>query len=246
MSVHLIRKLEQFVRLSAADRGALERLAAGRLRRFPARADIAVEGESPGSINLILEGWACRYKVLEDGRRQIVSFFVPGDLSDLNVFILRHMDHSLAAITPTTVAEITRDMLDEVTDGHPHVTQAFWWETLVSASIQREWTLSLGQRSAAERLAHLFCELFIRLRSVGLTEGDSCDFAVPQTALAEAAGLSPVHVNRTLMALREAGLLSLGRRRLTIPDLDALMAAGMFNLNYLHLDQEGRHLDANL
>lgn len=245
MSVHLIRKLEQFVRLSQADRRALERLGAGRLKRFPARADIAAEGESPSAVNLILEGWACRYKVLEDGRRQIVSFFVPGDLSDLNIFVLRRMDYSLAAVTPTIVAEISRDMLDEIADGHPRVIQAFWWDTLVNASIQREWTLSLGQRNAAERLAHLFCELFTRLRSVGLTNGDSCDFPLPQTALAEAAGLSPVHVNRTLMALREAGLLSLGRRRLTIPDLDALMSAGLFNPNYLHLEQEGQHLDAN-
>lgn len=246
MSVHLIRKLEQFVRLSQAEKRALERLGRARLRHFPARADIAVEGESPDAVNLILDGWACRYKALEDGRRQIVSFFVPGDMSDLNSFILRQLDHSQAAVTPVIAAEISRDMLDEITDGHPRVVQAFWWETLVTASIQREWTLSLGQRTAAERLAHLFCELFIRLRSVGLTDGDSCDFPVPQTALAEAAGLSPVHVNRTLMTLREAGLLSLARRQLTIPDLGALMSAGLFNPNYLHLEQEGRHLDANL
>ena len=246
MSLYLIRKLGQFARLSAADRRALEGLSSGRQRHVGARADVVEEGENPEAVNLIVDGWACRYKTLEDGRRQIVSFFLPGDIGDLNMFILSEMDHSVGAITPVKVAEITREMLDKITRDHPRVTQALWWETLVSASIQREWTLSLGQRDAAERLAHLFCELFIRLRSVGLTDGDSCDFPVPQTALAEAAGLSPVHVNRTLMALREAGLLTLGRKRLTIPDLGALMSAGLFNPHYLHLEREGSHLDANL
>ena len=246
MSLHLIRKLEQFSRLSAEDREAVMRLGAAQIREIPARCDIIKEGESPRHVNLVLDGWACRYKTLEDGRRQIVSFFVPGDLSDVNMFILREIDHSMGAITPVTVAQISRELLEEVTSGSPRVTQALWWETLVSASIQREWTLSLGQRDAAERLSHLFCELFIRLRSVGLTEGDSCEFPVPQTALAEAAGLSPVHVNRTLMSLREANLLSLARRRLTIPDLGRLMTAGMFSANYLHLQREGDHLDARV
>ena len=246
MPTRLIRKLEHFVRLSAEDRRALECMASARVRSVAAREDIIREGDNPEVVNLILDGWACRYKLLEDGRRQIVAFFVPGDLCDLNVFILKEMDHSLGALTPVTVAEIPREALEEVTRAHPRVTQALWWETLVTAAIQREWTLSIGQRDAMERLAHLFCELFIRLRSVGLSDGDSCHFPLAQTMLAEATGLSPVHVSRTMTALREEGLVGLRERRLTIPDLDALMRIGLFNPDYLHLGQEGRHMDASL
>ena len=246
MDTRLTRKLEQFTRLSAADKRALRRMASRQVRSIEPRQHIIHEGDRPEAVNLILEGWAYRYKLLEDGRRQIVAFFLPGDLCDMNVFVLSRMDHSIAAITPVTLAEISREVLEETTLGHPRVTQALWWETLVSSSIQREWTLSIGQRDAAERLAHLFCELFLRLRSVGLTEGDSCDFPVTQAALAEATGLSHVHVSRTLAALRDSGLVSLRRRRLTIPDLDALKSAAQFNPNYLHLGGEGRHLDANV
>ena len=245
MPDRLIRKLEHFVRLSADDRRAVERMAAGRLRMVDARQDIISEGEKPEVVNLILDGWACRYKLLEDGRRQIVAFFVPGDLCDINIFVLRKMDHSLGALTPVTLAEITRETLEETTLAHPRIMQALWWETLVAAAVQREWTVNIGQRDATERLAHLLCELFLRLRTVGLTDGEGCDFPVAQVTLAEATGLSNVHVSRTMTALRDAGLVSLRRRRLTIPDLNALMRVGLFNANYLHLDREGRHLDAN-
>lgn len=246
MTCYLTRKLEQFARLSGDDRAALERMASRQLRRVEPRQDVISEGDRPEMVNLVVDGWACRYKLLEDGRRQIVSFFVPGDICDLNVFILRRIDHSIAAITPVVLAEISRELLEETTLGHARITQALWWETLVTTSIQREWTLNVGQRDATERLAHLFCELFLRLRSIGLTDGDSCDFPVTQAALADASGLSHVHVSRTLTALRDSGLVSLRRRRLTIPDLDALMDAALFNPNYLHLGGEGRYLDANV
>ena len=111
--------------------------------------------------------------------------------------------------------------------------------------MQREWTTNVGQRTAYERLAHLFCELFVRLRTVGLTDGKSCDFPPTQLDLADATGLTSVHVNRTIQELRRDGLIELHNRRLTIPDLRALMNACMFNANYLHLNHEGAHLDAN-
>src|ERR1700741_4448766 len=104
----LIRKLEQFVRLSLGDRGILELAASERVRKFGPRAAISHEGEKPKDVHLILSGWACRYKQLEDGRRQVVSFFLPGDLCDLNVFILKEMDHSIGTITPVTIADLSR------------------------------------------------------------------------------------------------------------------------------------------
>lgn len=115
----------------------------------------------------------------------------------------------------------------------------------MTASVQREWTLNVGQRSAFERVAYLLVELFLRLECVGLTDGESCEFPLTQTDLADATGLTAVHVNRTLQELRRAGLIVLQNRTLTLPNRDALKRAAMFNSNYLHLDSEGRHLDAN-
>lgn len=245
MANPLIRKLEQFTRLSAEDKRALERAAACKVRRIGTREDIIHEGDAPREVNVILEGWACRYKTLEDGRRQIMAYFVPGDLCDLNIFILRQMDHSIGTLSPVTLAEIPRDAVEHLLDSHSRISRALWWATLVNEAIEREWVVNLGQRTAFERLGHLLCELFVRLRAVDLTRGNSCDFPVTQAELADTLGLSTVHVNRTLQELRAAGLIVLQGRTLTIPDLGALQEASLFNPNYLHLNREGRHLDAN-
>ena len=244
MPHNLIRKLEGFTRLSGEDKGALERLAQS-VQQVGADRDIIQEGDSPQHVNLILDGWACRYKQLEDGRRQIISFFMPGDICDTHVFVLREMDHSIRTLTPVRLAQIPRDVLLDLTDRHPRIMRALWWETLVTAAIQREWTVNLGQRSGIERLAHLFCELFLRLRTVGLTDGDTCPLPITQTEIAEAMGQTSVHVNRTLQEMRSAGLIILKSKRLTIPDMDRLRRVALFNPNYLHLDREGAHLDAN-
>ena len=241
----LIRKLEHFVRLSQTDRVILDRAASERVRRFGPRVDITREGDRPKDVHLILSGWACRYKQLEDGRRQVVSFFLPGDLCDLNIFILREMDHSIGTITQVSIADLSRDFFDEMSAGHPRIVTAFWWESLVNAAVQREWTMNLGQRTALERMAHLLCEIFFRLRIAGLTREDSCDFPLTQADLADATGLSKVHVNRTLQELRSAGLIVLKGKMLVVPSLERLMNAGLFNANYLHMDREGRQLDAN-
>jgi CRP-like cAMP-binding protein len=241
----LIRKLEHFVRLSQNDRAILDRAASERVRKFGPRVDIAREGDRPKDVHLILSGWACRYKQLEDGRRQVVSFFLPGDLCDLNIFILREMDHSIGTITQVSIADLSRDFFDEMSAGHPRIVTAFWWESLVNAAVQREWTMNLGQRTALERMAHLLCEIFFRLRIAGLTREDSCDFPLTQADLADATGLSKVHVNRTLQELRSTGLIVLKGKLLVVPSLERLMNAGLFNANYLHMDREGRQLDAN-
>jgi CRP-like cAMP-binding protein len=241
----LIEKLGKFVKLATDDRDMIERISADRVRAFEAREDLIREGDKPQHINLILSGWACRYKVLEDGRRQVIAFFLPGDMCDLNVFVLRQMDHSIGAITPITVSEISRNGFDELMLAHPRVIQALWWESLVAAATQREWAVNLGQRDAIERVAHLFCELFLRLQTVGLVKGQSIDMPLTQPELGEATGLSAVHVNRTLQELRSLGLIVLKDRTLTIPDFEALSDVALFNANYLHLDREGRHLDAN-
>ncbi|ACA20667.1 transcriptional regulator, Crp/Fnr family [Methylobacterium sp. 4-46] len=239
----LTRKLEHFVRLSASDRAALELLTASPRRTYAPRENIICEGESPRVLRLALSGWACRYKTLEDGRRAIVGLLLPGDLCDLNVFILRKMDHSLAALTPVSLAEISSNTFNALTLAHPRVLQALWWETLVRESIQRQWTANLSQRDASERVASLLCEVFTRLHCVGLTDGPSCDLALTQAELGEATGLSTVHVNRTVQELRARGLIILRGKSLTIPDFEALRDAALFSADYLHLDHEGAHLD---
>lgn len=243
--MHLIRKLEQFTKLSGDDKRALEQAASLSVRRLRPREDIIREGDRPRLVNLVLDGWGCRYKVLEDGRRAITAFLVPGDVCDIRVFILKQMDHSIAALSPMAVAQIPSDRVIEISDASPRLSRAFWWTSLVDEATAREWTANLGQRDALARVAHLFCELFIRLRGVGLVNGRSCEFPVTQEQLGEATGISTVHVNRTLQEMREAGLIELRGKTLTVPDLEALKTAAMFNDNYLHLDREGSALDAN-
>lgn len=237
-------KLEAFTKLSDDDRKALAQVS--RNHRFvEARQDLISEGDKPRHVHLLLEGWASRYKTLPDGKRQIVSFFVPGDFCDINVYILKQMDHSIGAITRLKVAMITPDEMNVLTTGRPRITQALWWHELVNTAIQREWTLNIGQRSAFERLAHLLIEIYLRLQTIGRTTDGRCDFPLTQTDLADATGLTAVHVNRTLQELRRVGLIELERKQLKILDLDRMMEVAMFNANYLHLDHEGRHLDAS-
>jgi CRP-like cAMP-binding protein len=215
------------------------------VREIGPRRDVIREGDKPRAVNIVIEGWACRYKQLPDGRRQIVHFFLPGDLCDANVFLLREMDHSIGAITSLRYAEISPPDFEDLQLRSPRITQALWWHELVNAGISREWITNVGQRTAFERIAHLFCELYHRLRIVGRTENGSCAFPLTQMDLADATGLTAVHVNRTLQELRRQGLIELQGKRLNIPDLGALERVSMFNPNYLHLDREGRHLDAN-
>lgn len=238
-------RLQAFTKLSADDRSSIDRLSRKSCRNYRSRTDLIREGDRPRSVFVILKGWACRYKQLPDGRRQIVAFFVPGDLCDMNIFILKSMDHSVGALTAVRAAEISQDDFEQLTLEHPRITQALNWDLLVTVAVQREWTLNIGQRTAYERLAHLFCEMFLRLRTVGLTSGDTCEFPITQGDLADATGLTSVHVNRMLQDMRRDGLIELQNRKLRVPDLSALMNVAMFTPNYLHLDREGGSLDAN-
>lgn len=245
MAEHLIRKLENYVSLGADEKAALRRLAERAVTTLDARQDLYLEGDQPERMHLVLEGYACRYKLLEDGRRQIVGLFLPGDLCDARMFILRRMDHSVGALTPLRVAQIDQHVFLDVADTSPRLTRALWWNALVEESISREWLTSLGQRSAYERIAHLLCEFFLRSRAVALVNGYSCQMPLTQLQLADSTGLTAVHVNRTLKALDADGLFTINDRVLHVHDLDRLMNAAMFNINYLHLSQEGGPLDTN-
>jgi CRP-like cAMP-binding protein len=245
MTNPLTLKLGQFVRFSEQDRRTLDVLAQYNVRTIGAHEDIIREGDKPNFVKLVLEGWAIRHKILEDGRRQIVAFLIPGDLCDLNVFILKQMDHSIGTLSPVKYALLSPELFERIARSRPRIMQALFWDALVSSAIQREWTLNLGQRTAFERIAHLLCELFLRLRNVDLVTNDQCILPVTQQDLAEATGLTAVHVNRTIQELRTRGLIEWRGRKLYVPDFEALKAAALFNTNYLHLDREGAHLDSN-
>lgn len=234
----LIRKMEAFVRLSNEDTAALDRIWNGTRHSIMAQSDIVREGEPPRVIRVVLNGWACRYSLLEDGRRQITGFFLPGDIFDLNNFVLKKMDHSIRALSMVQCVSLSHLEFEKLTFGRPRIMQALWWETLVSAAIQREWTVNLGQRSALERLAHLLCELHIRLKVIGLVLDDTFDFPVTQLELADTLGLTAVHVSRTLKTLRSRNLIRLEDHQLQILDFGELCRIAMFDANYLHLDGE--------
>jgi len=231
----LIRRFANFTRLSESEVGALGALTGGRSRTKPARQDLIREGDSPRTVFLLKGGWACRYKTLDDGRRQCLGFLIAGDLCDYQSHVLGHMDHSIGSITPVEYVEIGHDRIEQVVARYPLLARAFWWQALTSASAQREWAINLGQRSALERIAHLFCELFLRLQSIGMTSGNRCDMPITQMDIAEATGLTSVHVNRTLQEMRANGLIMLKERVLEIPDLSALLDSAMFSRGYLHL-----------
>jgi CRP-like cAMP-binding protein len=235
MNNPLLRKLSNFIALSEAESQAVVDSCRD-VREVAAREDVIAQGDRTGGVKLLLEGFACRYKTLEDGRRQIVAYFVPGDLCDLRVFILKRMDHSIGAIAPSRVATISPDNMLNLMHKYPALTTALWWSTLVEEAITREWIVNMGQRNALERMAHLFCELLYRFRTVGLNQGLSCTLPLTQVELGETLGLSSVHVNRTLQELRRQKLITLNGGTLTIQDLRALEELSFFNPDYLHLD----------
>lgn len=241
----LVLRHDAHSRLSSADRDALWSLGQLPAYEVAARRDLAREGDNPRAVKLILEGWACRYKMTRDGLRQVLGFLVPGDFCGLDVLVLQRMNHSIGTITRVSVAQFTFDRLESVSAEHPRIAQALRWHESVDTSIQREWLVNLGRRTAYERVGHLLVELFHRLRSVGLTEGEGCDFPLTQNDLGDATGLTSVHINRTLQELRRQGLVVLERKRLRLPNLEALSDASGFNPNYLHLDHEGMYIDAN-
>ena len=245
MAEYLRHKLERYVRLSGEDRSAVSELASQNVRTIRARRDLVREGEKPRFVNLVLDGWATRHKTLEDGRRQIMAFLLPGDLCDLNASILNEMDHSIGALTEVTVAQIPHEAVEEVQKNRPRLAQALNWDMLVQAAIQREWAVNLGQRSAIERISHLICELYARLEAVELCNDGHCHIPLTQTDVSDATGITPVHVNRTLQELRAMGLIEWKGREVDVPDMGALKGLAMFNGNYLHLGHEGVHLDAN-
>ena len=212
----------------------------GEVRDLRAHDTCIRAGQRLHSSTLLLEGLMCRYKDLPGGDRQITELHVAGDFLDLHSFSLKQLDHNGMALTPCRVGLVPHTKLTEITETQPHLARVYWFLTALDAAIHREWELSLGRRTAIQRIAHLICELRVRLGLIG--QADDTGFALPvtQSDLSDCTGLTPVHVNRTLRDLRERGLMEFRGRRATIHDLAGLRALAEFDDSYLYLRREER------
>lgn len=239
MAEAFVRKLSHGAQLDEADRRALIEAVAATEMIAP-RTDLIEEGAQPTVVHVVLSGFACRYKTLEDGGRQILAWLVPGDCADVQVSLLGRMDHAIATISTCQMAYLPRKRVDALIMASPAVTRAFWWASLVDEAILREWLTGMGRRPADRRIAHLLCEILTRLQAVGLADRDTFELPVTQVELADTVGLSSVHVNRTIQDLRDRGLLTWSGSHLSILKVNALKSLAGFDSNYLHLDMASR------
>jgi CRP-like cAMP-binding protein len=229
----LVRKLDSIAILTPEDHAALRQLPLS-LRTIEAHQPVMNEGDRPSACGVVLEGLLCSTKYTAEGARQIASFYVPGDWPDLQTLHLEVLDHEVVTLTRSRLAFAPHRDIEDIASRYPRIATALWRETLVSGSIYREWVLNLGRREGRQRIAHIFCEMFERLTAVGLSSGDAYRFDVTQSDLADAAGLSPVHINRMLQELRSEGLIEFRGGMVRIPDWGQLKRAGDFDPTYLH------------
>jgi len=238
IEVHL-KKLRARDEISPAEEQEIRSLVS-QVVDIPADRTVIRHGEPLSQSTLLLDGWMARAKDMPNGQRQIAEIHVAGDFTDLHGFTLKRLDHDIITVSPCRVAFVPHKRLKDVTERFPHLSRVYWFMTNMDAAIHREWTVSLGRRSAISRMAHLFCELNIRLEIVGLAMNGNYEFPFTQVELGECLGLTSVHVNRTLQELRRLGLLDLQGRRLSILDLEGLTAKAEFDPAYLYLEKRPR------
>jgi len=236
LSTEFVARFEPSLMLTNAERSALENVAVKRVELGPDQ-DIVREGDRPSRSVLVIDGLVCTSKVTGSGKRQMTAFHVPGDMPDLLSLHLQLMDSDVRTVIPTTVGFIEHRDLRRLCEHNPRIAASLWRTTLIDASIFREWVVNVGQRRGLSRLAHLFCEMMMRMGAVGRSKEGRCAFDVTQTDLSEAVGLTAVHVNRSLQDLRKRGLISFAKGVLTIHDWDGLADLGDFHSDYLHLDE---------
>jgi CRP-like cAMP-binding protein len=233
-----IRKLERFGAMPSAERAALQEAFSQPVEVRAAR-DIVADGTVATQCSVVLSGFACRYKVLPDGGRQISAFLIPGDICDLQNLVIPKMDNGVAALTPCTVAFLSHTAVAHLLERFPGLGLRLWRENAIDTAIARQWITGLGRRSAHQRVAHLLCEIKARSEAVGRCMGTRFEFPITQADLSDAFGLSIVHVNRVLQALRREGLIAMEKRMVHILDWQKLAADAGFDPAYLHLDDAG-------
>ncbi|HEV2557231.1 MAG TPA: Crp/Fnr family transcriptional regulator [Microvirga sp.] len=234
----LVRKLETVFSLDEDERAALHNLPM-QVQAIRADQDLVREGDRPSRSCVVLSGFTATYKTTGDGKRQIHAWHIPGDIPDLQSLHLRVIDNSIATLTSCRIGFIHHEPLRDLCRQHPRIMEAFWRQTLVDGAIFREWMTNIGRREAYNRMAHVLSEWLLRLRAVGLADGDACELPMTQAELADAMGISTVHVNRVLQVLRGNGLISLKGSRLEVLDWGQLQQVGDFDPTYLHHEGEG-------
>lgn len=231
----LVTRLRHLYPLSADEERILQDAFTGMIT-LERDEDIVRDGDHPNHCSLLMDGYVYRYKLLADGQRQILAFHLRGEIFDTQSFLLDTMDHSVAALTPSKVGIIPHSAVREITERFPRITRALWKETLTESAIFRQWLASVGRRPAYERLAHLICETYVRSRSVDIGSRLSIPWPFTQAELGDALGLTPIHINRTLQALRNDGLVRLQGGVLDILDWGGLVDAGQFDPCYLQFE----------
>jgi CRP-like cAMP-binding protein len=234
MNGPMVLTLARCAALSAADQKILA-AAVTSTRDLRRDQDLIREGEQPTECHIILDGVLCRYKLLPEGRRQIVGIQVPGDLCDLSGLVMGHMDHSVGTLTAAKVAVIPHAPLRTIMDEHPAIAAALWQEIASDASIAREWVANVGRRTAYQRVAHLLCEVGSRLQAAGHASDGSFEWPLTQQEVADATGVTTIHVNRMFRQLREDRLIAMQGSTIRVPDWARLRHAGEFNPDYLFL-----------
>lgn len=230
-----LRKMLGQSRLSTIDQQHLLALPF-QIRDLPAQATILHEGDSARVCPILLSGFAYRYKIAADGGRQIVSLRIPGDPLDFQSLYLRTIDHHMQALTPVTLALIPLPALEHLAEARPSIARAILVDILIEASIGREWQLNIGRRHALPRLAHFLCEFIYRMQLIFAQSSDEIEVPMTQEQLADILGLTPVHINRTLKSLEEAGAVTRKGRRLYTRDASVLARLADFSPLYLHRD----------
>lgn len=237
----LLFRLGHFMELAEADKQQL-RESVMREARVDKGKDVICENERPDYVHVVTDGWACRYKYLADGRRAILGYLIPGDVCDVHIALLDHMDHAVSTLKPATFALIPRETVNHIFENNSSLAYAFFWASLVEESVQREWFVNNTGRPADKRLAHLLCEMQMRHRAAGLTRDNCIDFPLTQQDLADAMGITVVHTNRVMQKLRSEGLITYDNRLLTINDWEAMKQFGDFDPGYMHLSEETLNL----
>src|SRR4051794_1789910 len=231
----LMLRLERFGPLSAVDRQRIADLPL-KLVNTPGDREVVSYGYASSRCTLVLDGFLYSHKTVTGARRQITSFFIPGDIVDLPTLYLPKIDHSISTLGPAVLAFVPHAALKEVLDASPALVQAFWRETLMQAAIFQEWVVNLGRRHAFARLAHIVCELTVRLQATGMARDLSFTMPWTQMDVADACGISSVHANRVIQELRHLELVEWNSRRLKIRNWSALVRFAGFNDDYLHYD----------
>ena len=235
MANPLTMKLEQYTSFDPEERQRLDQLLSYPTGTYGRGETIIREGDKVDDIHLVLTGLAARSKTLRNGERQFMALLVPGDLCDVEVFILEGMDHDITALTDTTCVLIPAKVIAGLLTESTKLTKALWWSTMSDSAVLREWIVDHGSRESIERIAHLMCEMLIRYRIVGETTDHSFPFLLTQDELADATGMTAVHVNRMLQQLRTQGLIELRGKVLTVLDPKGLQRVAKYDSTYLHL-----------